>query len=755
MLRTIGIFWLVLGLLGFPNLIGKLSAQSIIWSKKYANTYYSLQGDSLVLKINILSRDSTVLVHRDSLKIANLNSSNSQSKRANISLSKIYFFDSEQQILLFYNATRVWRYKSKGDFLTYNLQTHKVRTLGGGLAKQSLTSVEIAPNGRFVAYSSQNNVYVEALQANAKPIQVTMDGRSDLFNGTFDWSYEEEFSARGGIRWSADSRFIAFWQINAKKMPDFLMINNTDSSYPFLTHIPYPKVGYPIAEAQIFYYNIANKTKNRLKIPNHNPSENFITQLEAYPQGSKFLVQTLNRTQQVSKIYEFNCVNSKNKLIYQEKNAAWLETMHFNDRFNLQQSWWWLSKNGDFLLFNEEGKFRNLVYVTANGQKRNITPDRYDVISVENLDTVNKLIYFIASPDNATERYLYQLDYTGVLQNKNSFAIAKKITPSFFQGINNYNIAPSGKFAYHIFSSYQVSPLREFISLPMHKPISLTESYVRNYLDSNKRVHIKDGISFFQVQTSDGIQLDAYMCKPKNFDSSKKYPVLFYVYGEPASQTTLNSFANTHRSDRWYCPTLLTGEQDFLYVVLDNRGSPSPKGTAWRKAIYKQLGRLNVRDQALGAKSFLASHSFVDTSRVGVWGWSGGGSVTLHLLFQYPQIYKMGISIAPLTDLSTYDNIYEERYMGLISDADGPLRYKKASPITYVDSLKGHLLLIHGTGDDNVHYQNSERLINALIKANKVFSFMAYPNRSHSINEGRGTSSHLRKTFTNFVRQFL
>lgn len=735
------IFGLFLGLLA--NSYQLCLAQKIIWSEKYPNTYYSLQGDSLLLKINILTKDSSVVLNRDNLKL---------NQKDKPKLARAYFFDAEQKILLFYNATRVWRYKTKGDFLIYDLKTGKHRILGHGLAKKSLSATELSPNGKWVAYSSSNNVYVEDLTRNSNPIQVTKDGRGNLFNGIFDWSYEEEFNARGGIRWSANSDFLAFWQIDAKQIPDFFMLNNTDSSYPTLVHMPYPKVGYHIAKAKIFYYNLASKSKRLITIPNYNPSENFITQLSSYPKGNKFLIQTLNRKQQLTRIYSFDCTNGTNKLLYQEENKAWLETMNFNDRFhskNLAQSWWWINQDGDFLILNEEGKFRNLVHVKQNGKRNFITPDEYDIISVEHLDTVNKIVYFIASPENATERYLYQVNYN------QPNAKAQKLTPNIFQGTNSYNIHPKFKLAYHIFSSYKVPPLYEFVSLPKHKPLNLTETYVKNYIDSNLKVQANNGISFFQLKTEDNIILDGYMCKPINFDSNRKYPVLFYVYGEPASQTTLNSFANTHRSDRAYCPALLIGEQNFLYVVLDNRGSPAPKGTSWRKAIYQKLGTVNVRDQFLGAKSFLNSYSFVDTSRVGVWGWSGGGSVTLHLLFKHPEIYKMGISIAPLTDLSTYDNIYEERYMGLISDPDGLERYKKASPISYVDSLRGQLLLIHGTGDDNVHYQNSELLINALIKANKVFSFMSYPNRSHSISEGVGTSPHLRKTFTNFVQQFL
>jgi dipeptidyl-peptidase-4 len=257
----------------------------------------------------------------------------------------------------------------------------------------------------------------------------------------------------------------------------------------------------------------------------------------------------------------------------------------------------------------------------------------------------------------------------------------------------------------------------------------------------------KNKVEFFQVTTSEGVTMDGWIVKPANLDTTKKYPVLFYVYTEPAGATVKNAWGAG--SNGQYAGDMAA--DGYCYVSLDNRGTPAPKGRAWRKAIYRKIGIVNIRDQALGAKEVLKRWQWLDTTRVAVHGWSGGGSATLNLLFQYPEIYKTGISVAAVADQLCYDNIYQERFMGLPQEnlAD----FVAGSPITHAKNLRGNLLYIHGTGDDNVHFQNAERLVNELVKHGKQFQYMAYPNRSHSINEGEGTSEHLRRLFTQYLKE--
>ncbi|RYG10956.1 MAG: S9 family peptidase, partial [Chitinophagaceae bacterium] len=288
-----------------------------------------------------------------------------------------------------------------------------------------------------------------------------------------------------------------------------------------------------------------------------------------------------------------------------------------------------------------------------------------------------------------------------------------------------------------------IRPVTEWMNFKTNNPLTMGGSITSQV---GSQPPLKNKVEFFKVTTEDGVELDGWMKKPENFDRTKKYPVVFYVYGEPASATALDSWGAGN--NRLYPEMAKDG---YIYVSVDNRGAPVPKGKAWRKAIYKNIGQINIRDQAMAAKKLLATNAFMDKDRVAVWGWSGGGSSTLNLLFQYPEIYKTGISVAPVANQLTYDNIYQERYMGTPFPSKDA--YVAGSPVTHAKNLKGNLLLVHGTGDDNVHYQNAEMLINELVKHKKTFQLMSYPNRSHSINEGEGTSEHLALTFTKFLRE--
>jgi dipeptidyl-peptidase-4 len=316
----------------------------------------------------------------------------------------------------------------------------------------------------------------------------------------------------------------------------------------------------------------------------------------------------------------------------------------------------------------------------------------------------------------------------------------RRITPANFTGSNDYLISPNGKWGRHTFSGHLYSPASEWVSLPAHAPIDEAKSIVKNL----KEDPMGKQISFFKVTTEDGITLDGWIAKPKDFDPSKKYPVFFYVYGEPWGCTVFDN-SRLGRSGQFGGNI---ADMGYLYVSVDCRGSMAPRGREWRKSIYRKIGRLNIRDMAMGAKEVL-KWSFCDTSRVAVHGWSGGGSSTLNLMFQYPEIFKTGISVAAVANQLAYDNAYQERYMGI--PAESREDFVAGSPYTYAKNLKGNLLYIHGTGDDNVHYANAEKLFNELIRYNKPFQMMAYPMRSHGIYEGEGTSQHL----TTICKKFL
>jgi dipeptidyl-peptidase-4 len=314
------------------------------------------------------------------------------------------------------------------------------------------------------------------------------------------------------------------------------------------------------------------------------------------------------------------------------------------------------------------------------------------------------------------------------------------------KGWNNYNISPNSRWAIHVYSAFSTAPRFELVNIP-------NKTVVRTFVDNAelqaKVDKLKKGPQeFFKVDIGDGVTLDGWMMKPPGFDPNKKYPIFFYVYSEPAAQTVTDLWAG----DQYLWHLMLT-QMGYIVASVDNRGTPAPRGRAWRKAFYLKSGVINSSDQANGVKAILAKMPFADASRVGVWGWSGGGSATLNALFRYPDLYKMGMAVAPEADARYYDTIYTERYMGL--PQDHPEEYKQSAPTTFVNALKGDLLIVHGTGDDNVHYQATENLINALIAANKRFTMMAYPNRTHGIFEGENTTRHLYTLLTNYLKEHL
>jgi dipeptidyl-peptidase-4 len=357
------------------------------------------------------------------------------------------------------------------------------------------------------------------------------------------------------------------------------------------------------------------------------------------------------------------------------------------------------------------------------------------MIGLKSIDEKGGYAYFLASPTNATQQYLYKtkLDGKGKLE---------KVTPVGLDGTHNYNVSPGAKYAMHSFSNSFTKPSSELISLAKHTPLNEKESIASKLstLQGEKTTE------FFKVKTEEGVEMDGWMVKPKNFDPAKRYPVVFYVYTEPWGQNVTDTYNSS--SNFLYQGDMR--EDGYIYISIDNRGTPVAKGSAWRKSIYRKIGIVNIRDQALAAKEIL-KWPFVDADRIAVWGWSGGGSATLNLMFQYPEIYKTGIAIAAVSNQLTYDNIYQERYMGLPQENMDD--FIKGSPITYAKNLKGNLLYIHGTGDDNVHYQNAEMLVKELVKYNKQFQFMIYPNATHNISEGEGTSEHLVTLYTAYLKK--
>jgi len=628
-----------------------------------------------------------------------------------------------QQVLLNTNTKKVWRYDTRGDYWVYSLATQQLTQLGKGRPESSLMFAKFSPDGKRVAYVSGHNLYVENLADHAIT-QLTSDGTDKLINGTFDWVYEEELDCRDGFRWSPDGQRLAYWQLDANKTRNYLMLNTTDQLYPYTVPVEYPVVGEDPSRCRVGVVAVAGGETKWMNIPG-DAVQHYLPRME-WADSGELILQQLNRRQNQSNIFVANATTGAAKTIFSETDKAWVDAKEG------AVGWDWVDKGKSFVWASEKDGWRHLYAIDRTGKEKLLTPGSYDVIKVETIDEAGGKIYFTASPTNATQTYLYQVPLKG--------GKATRVTPASLPGSNGYDISPNGKIALHTYSSASSFPVADVVALPTHQRLSGGETSPQA-----KTVKVPK-VEFFQVKTADGVTLDGWMVKPTNFDASKKYPIVFYVYGEPASQTVTDRFGTG--ANRLYQGSM--ADDGYLYVSLENRGAPAPRGREFRKAIYHNIGNLNIRDQAMGAKEVL-KNSFVDTSRVAVWGWSGGGSSTLNLLFQYPQIYKTGISIAAVDNQLNYDNIYQERYMGLLPEDKH--YFVDNSPLAHAKNLRGNLLLVHGTGDDNVHYNNAEQMINELVKDGKVFQLMAYPNRTHSISEGEGTSRHLAATYTKFLKE--
>lgn len=625
------------------------------------------------------------------------------------------------KLLVFTNTKRVWRQNTRGDYWVLELSSGGLKQLGAFAKPSTLMFAKFSPDGKKAGYVVENNIYVEDL-ATGKVIQLTHDGSETLINGTFDWVYEEEFSLRDGFRWSPDSRLIAYWQLDASGVREFYLINNTDSLYSFIIPIQYPKVGEKLSACKVGIISAEGGKTTWMKVKG-DLRNNYIARMEWAASSDEIIFQYLNRHQNTIKLMLGNAETGEVNNIYTEKDEAWL---------NVVDDLKWMDNGKSFTWISEHTGWRHVYLVSRDGQSITpVTKGAYDVISVQNIDEKGGYVYFIASPDNPTQRYLFRASLSGK-------GDAERLTPVDQPGYHSYQVSPDSKWAIHTFTNTTTPRTIDLIDLPEHKPVRML---AENKELKGKMAQLKfSPVEFFRVDIGDGIELDGWMIKPYDFDPEKKYPVLFYIYSEPAGQTVID-----RPPSLWH---LMLSQKGYIIISVDNRGTPAPRGRDWRKCVYMQIGILSSADQAKAAK-IISKWDFVDENRIAIWGWSGGGSGTLNAILRYPDIYHTGISVAPVPDQRYYDAIYQERYMR--TPEENPEGFEKGSPLTFAKNLKGNLLIVHGTGDDNVHFQGTEALINELIKYNKHFTMMAYPNRSHGIREGKGTTRHLYGLLTRYL----
>lgn len=631
------------------------------------------------------------------------------------------------KLLVFTNSKQVWRQNTRGDYWVFDITAKKLLKLGKNASASTLMFAKFSPDGTRVGYVRENNLYVEDLADN-RITQLTRDGSKRIINGTFDWVYEEELDLRDGWRWSPDGRSIAYWQLDTDGVPDYYLINDTDSLYPTITTIQYPVAGQTNSAARVGVVSASGGVTRWLAIPG-DPRNNYIARMNWAGNSDEVLLLHLNRRQNQLNVMIGDRRTGLVRTILSEKDEAWVDV----DIDEIQ----WLGSGKRFLWLSERDGWRHVYAATREGGvPQLITNGSFDVISIEGVDEKAGWLYYTASPENATQRYLYRTQLSG---NGNP----ERLSPAAQSGSHFYSIAPNTAWAIHSYSTIGSPPAIELVHLPDHQPVRQLAPNAA-VIARVKELDTKPP-EFIKVDIGGGTTLDGWIIKPPNFDSSKRYPVLIYVYGEPAGQTVLDRWASTR-----YLWHQMLAQHGYLVMSFDNRGTPAPKGRGWRKVVYRQIGVLAAQEQAAAAR-VVQSWPFVDPKRIAVWGWSGGGSMTLNQMFRYPDIYQVGMSVAPVTDQHFYDTIYQERYMGLPQDNEAD--YHRGSPVTHAAGLAGKLLIVHGSGDDNVHYKGTEVLANVLIAAKKQFTMMEYPNRRHDISQGPGTTRHLYGLLTRFLEQ--
>jgi dipeptidyl-peptidase 4 len=633
-------------------------------------------------------------------------------------------------LLIFTNTKPVWRLNTRGDYWVLERATGRLRQLGGAEAKPStLMFAKFSPDGKRVGYVRENNLYVEDLSSGAIT-PLTKDGSRTLINGTFDWVYEEELMNyhADGWRWSPDGNRVAYWQLNADSVKNFSLINNTDSLYSRVNPVQYPKAGQSNSAARVGIVSASGGPTRWFEIEG-DPRDHYIARMEWAGNSNEVVLQRLNRLQNTNRVLLGDAKTGQVRTILTERDSTWVDVV---------DDIAWLQNGKSFTWVSERDGWNHVYAVSRDGKSvRLITRGAYDVSKMLGADEKTGWLYYVASPDHPSQRYLYRtrLDGRGA---------PERLSPQSEAGTHVYERSPNFRYAMESYSSFGNPPLIRVLRLDGHQVI---RTLVDNALLRGRLAPLRKGsFEFFNIPADDGSPMPAYLMKPPAFDSTRKYPLLLHVYGGPGNTTVNDTWGG------YYLWHLMLTQRGYLVASVDNRGTPAPLGRRWRKSVYGQLGVLETRDQATAAR-FLAQRGYVDRERIGIWGWSYGAFMTLNGLFQHPELFRTGVAVSPVTHWSLYDNIYTERFNGLPDQ--NKAGYDRGSPLTYVKGFRGNLLLIHGSGDDNVHYQNSEMLINALVSANKPFTMMEYPNRTHCICQGRNTQAHLFDLITRYLDQNL
>ena len=626
-----------------------------------------------------------------------------------------YTFDKqEKKILIATQSKPIFRHSFTANYFVYDIVAKKLQRF----TDKAIQEPTFSPDGNSVAYAFENNLYLTNLISGVTS-QITKDGKKNaIINGITDWVYEEEFSFVKAFDWNADGTKIAFIRFDETNVPEFSMDMYNEGLYPTQNVFKYPKAGEKNAEVSLHIFDI--KTNNVSTINLGNYTDFYIPRIKWTNDAAVLSAQVINRHQNNLDLHFVNANTGKTKVVLNEKDAAYVEVTD-----NLT-----FLKDNSFIWTSEKDGFNHIYHYDQNGKlKKQITKGNWEVTAYYGFDEKNKIIYYQSVENGSINRDVYAINIDG----------KGKIRLSSKTGTNAATFSPNFQYFINTFSSATAAPYYSLNDSKTGKEIKK--------IQSNEGVEeklAKYGVSpkeFFVLTTEKGHGLNSWMIKPKDFSASKKYPVLMFQYSGPGSQQVANTWNGTN--DYWY---FMLAQKGYIVVCVDGRGTGF-KGAGFKKCTYKELGKYEVEDQIDAAK-VIGKYSYVDASRIGIWGWSYGGFMASNCIFQGADVFKTAIAVAPVTSWRYYDSIYTERYMQ--TPQENASGYDNNSPINHVNKLKGNFLLVHGTADDNVHVQNTMKMIEALVQANKQFDWAIYPDKNHGIYGGK-TRLQLYTKMTNFI----
>ena len=626
------------------------------------------------------------------------------------------FSHDESKVLVLNEQQPIYRHSFLGKYHVVNLSKNgKITALNNGNWVQE---PKFSPDGRFVAFISGNNLYYQDLSSE-KITQITFDGeKNKIINGLADWVYEEEFGHADMYQWTKNSESLVFVKFDESQVKEMNMQVFNGNLYPQDFRFKYPKAGEENSKVSVYAYDLKLNKSTQINLANFETY--YIPQVFQTSQPNEIAIATSNRHQNKLEIIKINTKNLSTKKILTETDTAWIETDNLSLEFLEDNSFLWAS---------ERDGFRHFYWYTPDGkQKKQITKGNWEITDYYGFSPKNSEILVQTTEKGSTNRVV----------SKINIKTGKKQIVSELNGTNNADFSKSFQYFINTHSSAEqpnTYTLRDFNGKTLRE--------LQNNNSALKKLQ-SDGFvnkEFFQIPNKNGDQMNAWMIKPKDFSPNKKYPVLMYQYSGPGSQQVSNAWDG--RNTIWFN---LLAQKGYIVLCVDGRGT-GYRGTKYKKATYKNLGKYEIEDQ-IAAAQWIGSQSYVDAGRIGIFGWSFGGYMASLAMTKGADVFKVGIAVAPVTTWRYYDTIYTERY--LQTPQENPQGYDENSPINFADLMKGKYLLIHGTADDNVHYQNAVEMAEALIQKNKEFEFMTYPDKNHGIYGGN-TRLHLYQKMTNFI----